>query len=263
MDSLYKYKHDMHRSIASLIIGLALASSIWYGLYRGAENNHQYDIAIEEDISSIKSGIIFDKDTEILELRALIADLNEQFKLVATLRQVGWEAETPTQARALLAELSKLPLGAPFTSRARVTSRYGVYTVAEYGWNGVDHPGIDLTPLNGNPAIMLPAEAEVIDYGDSYLWGLNMTLETSNGYQLFFAHLDRIFWHDLDGDTNWSLSIGDILPRGTKIANMGSTGAYSTNTHLHYEIRVQDGDTWKTLDPQAIIEYTGAIQEVS
>jgi len=245
-------------ALTGLVIGIGLSCAILIPSMRGAERTA---ISRYKRLQSESAMMVSHLASENAMMRAVIADLNDRFELFATLKANGWDASTPAEARRLMEELSHLPLGSPFSNGHRITSEYGAYTLEQFGWTGVNHPGIDLIPLNGDRNIYAPAEATVVDFGVSTLWGKYITLETSSGYQMFFAHLEKIFWQDFDGDGAWSLSVGDIIPARTRIAVMGSTGRYATGAHLHYEIRTNDGESWVPMNPKAIAGYSGAIDE--
>ncbi len=46
---------------------------------------------------------------------------------------------------------------------------------------------------------------------------------------------------------------GDPIQAGTLLGEMGETG-HATGEHLHYEIRIKDNNTWKTVDPLIYIK---------
>lgn len=249
------------RSLASLLIGIALTAAILVPAGRGAVSTVEAAVA-ERDatIKALDLSALTAKATE-RQLRSIIATMHEEYKLLATFLDAGITAETPEEIRLLLEQAEDMPFGSPFSGPTRVTADYGVYSIDIFGWSGVEHEGIDLVPRNGDWAVYLPAESALIDFGWSDIFGNYMEFETSSGYRMFFAHLERVLWHDLDGDGNWSLDIGDILPARSRIAIAGQTGAYATGRHLHYEIKKEVDSVWKTLDPQAIIGYTGAVSD--
>jgi len=259
--SAYANRIAAQRAVAGLLIGLALMFGILYPIMRKTEREALTEIYILEDANLALTAELWSMEVYTNELLALVDDWRENYQLIASFLDSGISVTTPSEIRALLDVAQDMPFGSPFSNGHKVTSQYGVYSIEEYGWSGADHPGIDLKPLNGDWNIYLPAEAELIDYGISTLWGKNMTLQTSSGYQLFFAHLETIFWQDFDGDGNWSLTVGDVIPARSRIALMGSTGTYSTGPHLHYEIRTIVDSEWKTLDPESIIGYTGAMSD--
>lgn len=247
-------------AIGSLIIGMLLALTIFTPIHRGAEHEYillQNKLAVSVQKTADLNELLSIEKYTTSELRSLLKKMAEKYDLVTTLRQAGWKAETPEQARLLMSELSRLPLGSPFNGGHRITSQYGVYSIDEYGWLGVNHPGIDIVPLKASWNIFLPADATLIDFGISDSWGKYMTFQTDSGYQLFFAHLSKILWQDLDGSGEWSLTNGDKIPKGSRIAVMGDTGRYSTGAHLHYEIRTFSENNWTPLDPEVIAKYTG------
>ncbi|MBM7693550.1 murein DD-endopeptidase MepM/ murein hydrolase activator NlpD [Peribacillus deserti] len=98
-----------------------------------------------------------------------------------------------------------------------ITSKLG------YRW-GKLHKGIDIAGPS-DPAIKASDNGVVIFAGMSNGYGNKVIIDHQNGFQTLYGHLDSI-----------SVKEGDIVPSGSKIGIMGSTG-HSTGVHLHFEIR--------------------------
>ena len=60
--------------------------------------------------------------------------------------------------------------------------------------------------------------------GAAGTFGNRVVVDHQNGYETIYAHLSSI-----------DVRVGDKVPKGTKLGNMGSTGR-STGLHLHLEI---------------------------
>lgn len=92
-----------------------------------------------------------------------------------------------------------------------------------YGY-GHMHKGLDFAGPYGSP-IYATATGTVMgpDRG-GYGYGLQVMIDHGFGYKTRYAHLSRILVRQ-----------GQVVKRGEKIGEMGSTGI-STGTHLHYEV---------------------------
>ncbi len=142
-------------------------------------------------------------------------------------RQVEERADRLTVLEAMLMQrhLSKVSL----PSRVPVTS--GWYS-SNFGWR-IDpftgrqayHEGVDFTADVGTPVhaaaggVVITAEFNNSGYG--YL----VEVDHGNGLVSRYAHLSKML-----------VKPGDIVLRGQKIAQVGSTGR-STGPHLHFEVR--------------------------
>ena len=106
----------------------------------------------------------------------------------------------------------------------------GAYN-SNFGWrldpfNGQHsyHEGIDFAGSLGTP--ILAAAGGVVVYAEYHAAYGNM-VEIDHGNDLItrYAHASKLL-----------VKVGDMVLRGAKIAEMGSTGR-STGTHLHFEVR--------------------------
>ena len=106
----------------------------------------------------------------------------------------------------------------------------GVYN-SNFGWR-IDpfsgqhslHEGIDFAGAPGTP--ILAAAGGVVVYAE-YHAGYGNMVEINHGNDLItrYAHASKLH-----------VKVGEMVLRGTKIAEMGSSGR-STGTHLHFEVR--------------------------
>ncbi|SDN85732.1 Murein DD-endopeptidase MepM and murein hydrolase activator NlpD, contain LysM domain [Psychrobacillus sp. OK028] len=91
-----------------------------------------------------------------------------------------------------------------------------------YRW-GRQHEGIDIARPSGF-TIKAADNGIVVAAGWDGTYGQRVIIDHQNGYKTTYAHLSSI-----------SAKVGQVVPTGTKIGVMGSTGR-STGTHLHFEV---------------------------
>jgi len=103
------------------------------------------------------------------------------------------------------------------TSRRKIRQRYQS-----------SHRGVDLTAPRGTD-VYAAMDGQVVDSGRHKDYGNFVVLDHGNGVTTLYAH------HKLN-----YVRTGDVVRRGQKIAEVGSTGK-STGPHLHFELRF-DGD---------------------
>jgi len=125
----------------------------------------------------------------------------------------------------IIPELFSIPsIPSIWPTKGIVTSEFG-----EIRQNHT-HSGIDIANSEGTP-VYATADGIVIAVGSSGNFGKRIMIyhgTDKNGttYVTIYAHLSQ-----------FSVSVGEKITRGTLIALMGNSG-YSTGPHLHYEIRV-------------------------
>ena len=111
------------------------------------------------------------------------------------------------------------------------------------GWLSADfydyphHNGIDLAAPYGTP-VYAAAEGVVEQAGWYGEYGICVILRHADGSRTLYGHNSSV-----------SVSVGQTVKQGEKIANVGSTGN-STGNHLHFEIRV-DG---RMIDPLVYLD---------
>lgn len=113
----------------------------------------------------------------------------------------------------------------------------GVFT-SGYGWRwGRMHKGIDIANNVGTP--IFASRDGVVSYaGWSSGYGYLVEIDHGDGSSTRYAHNSRLL-----------VKKGQIVPQGSRISLMGSTGR-STGPHLHFEIRRPGG---AALDPMAML----------
>jgi murein DD-endopeptidase MepM/ murein hydrolase activator NlpD len=105
-----------------------------------------------------------------------------------------------------------------------VTSGFGFRTNPFTGLTQM-HEGLDISNRLGTP-IMAPADGIVLDTGNDFALGRNLTISHGFGMITRYAHLNKIL-----------VKNGQKVKRGDKIAEVGMTGK-TTGPHLHYEVKV-------------------------
>lgn len=105
------------------------------------------------------------------------------------------------------------------------------YPVSGFGWRidpftgrRANHEGIDFAAPIGTP-IFAAAGGIVIAAEPHPTYGNMVDLEHANGLTTRYAHASKLL-----------VKLGDVVKRGQKIAEVGSTG-HSTGPHLHFEVR--------------------------
>ena len=91
------------------------------------------------------------------------------------------------------------------------------------GWNAF-HEGMDFMAAEGTP-ITSAAGGVVVYAGLHPQYGNMIEIDHGNGLITRYAHASKLI-----------ANVGDVVLRGQKIAEVGSTGR-STGTHLHFEVR--------------------------
>ncbi len=117
---------------------------------------------------------------------------------------------------------------------SRISSTFGLRTIANnQAWSG-HHPGVDYVAPTGTP-IHATADGVVQLAGWHFGYGNTIILKHHSKITTLYAHQSRF----ADG-----ITVGTKVSQGQLIGYVGSTG-WSTGAHLHYEFRVAD----KPIDP--------------
>ena len=104
------------------------------------------------------------------------------------------------------------------------------------------HEGIDFLADQGSP-VVAAAAGVVIFAGFHPQYGYVIDVDHGNDLVTRYAHLSKLFVRE-----------GDVLQRGRKIAESGSTGR-STGPHLHFEVRYRG----TAQNPAKFLEMTQAV----
>jgi murein DD-endopeptidase MepM/ murein hydrolase activator NlpD len=109
--------------------------------------------------------------------------------------------------------------------------------------SGSFHDGIDIACPIGTP--VYASHGGKVIYADNGLGGygnLVIIRHLKSGFTTVYAHNNRL-----------KVSEGDEVKKGERIADSGNTG-HSTGPHLHYEVRVKDGNgRYVAVDPLPLL----------
>ena len=134
--------------------------------------------------------------------------------------------ELETLLSSLESELEGLIASMPseWPTKGRLSSRFGR---RRSPWTGKSqfHSGIDIANRQGTP-VYASGDAVVEFAGVKGGNGKTIVLKHGQGITTLYGHLSKIY-----------VKKGDRVRKNQKIANLGNTGK-STNSHLHYEVRV-------------------------
>ena len=150
-----------------------------------------------------------------------------------------WSGTTSNKGKAS-GSLHKFISGGKRPTIGIVTQQYGVYNYALYG-NSM-HTGIDIAD-NSKPNIYPYKDGTVVRvvYGKTgygyYVIVSHGKDENGNELQTLYAHMSKI-----------NVSVGQQVTQSTALGRMGTTGL-STGIHLHFEIRVLNGNKMTRYNP--------------
>lgn len=114
----------------------------------------------------------------------------------------------------------------PLPGFTKITSGYGLR------FNGADmHGGVDISGTNVHGHDIVAANAGTVKF-------VNWTYKSGVGYGIYLiidhgGNISTLYGHC----SNIVVNVGDVVSRGQKVAEVGSTG-WSTGPHLHFEVRV-------------------------
>ena len=111
-----------------------------------------------------------------------------------------------------------MPVTAPFNA-----SGFG-YRIDPFTGQQAMHEGIDFITDSGTPVVA--AAGGVVQFAGFHpQYGNMIDIDHGNDLVTRYAHLSKVLVKE-----------GDLLPRGRRIGDSGSTGR-STGPHLHFEVR--------------------------
>lgn len=206
-----------------------------------------------EELAEIKSGIESDKsrveadkeemdqkkddlDVQMTQAQDKIQDIaamEREFLANKTELQKQM-AQVEAEIRKIYDEINKKSLQVPYTggmmawpsaTLSQVTSSFG------YRFGGSDnHTGIDISGPGAYGSAVLAANVGTVakvntSYTNGYGYGIYVILDHGGGIQTLYAHCSAI-----------TVSEGDVVATGQKIAEVGSTG-WATGPHIHFEVR--------------------------
>jgi len=148
--------------------------------------------------------------------------------LLATLgRQVEERTDQLSVLEALLVQDTAKRRFMPSLSPVAETwysSNFG-YRIDPFTGQQAYHEGVDFIAETGTP-VVAAASGKVVYAGWHPQYGKMVEIDHGNGLLSRYAHASRI-----------SVGEGDLVVRGQRIAQVGSTGR-STGPHLHFEVRL-------------------------
>ncbi|OGS96551.1 MAG: peptidase M23 [Gallionellales bacterium RIFCSPLOWO2_02_FULL_57_47] len=119
----------------------------------------------------------------------------------------------------------KLLPSIPPVNEAVHSSNFG-WRIDPFNGTGAMHEGVDYVANAGTP--IHASAGGVVAYSDLHpQYGNMVELDHGKGIITRYAHASRLF-----------VKVGQVVRRGDKIAEVGSTGR-STGNHLHFEVRYQ------------------------
>jgi murein DD-endopeptidase MepM/ murein hydrolase activator NlpD len=116
-----------------------------------------------------------------------------------------------------------------------LTDKYGV--VRSGGWI---HYGIDYGTYYQEVPVRTPFGGMVVYADWAGPFGLLVIIENA-GYRVYLAHHSALI-----------AAAGDLVSAGEVVGISGTTGN-SSGIHVHFEVRVWDGDSWMPVDPNLVL----------
>jgi murein DD-endopeptidase MepM/ murein hydrolase activator NlpD len=132
----------------------------------------------------------------------------------------------------LTSYINALPTYWPVDNSTTIHSKFGRRLHPIYK-RYINHDGIDIGEKT-SPKIYAAAEGKVIEAAWRGGYGNCIIISHGNGFKTVYGHLK-----------SYKVKEGDWVKKGQQIAVMGNTGT-STDTHLHFEVRVNDVPTEPT-----------------
>ena len=152
------------------------------------------------------------------ELQAAMGELDQR-----SASRVDWLTAVESRLFDQKMQRSLIPTQEPVLG-ARVGSPFG-YRIDPITGNTALHTGLDFPADTGTP-IFAAAGGVVIVQEAHHAYGNMVEVDHGNNLITRYAHASKVF-----------VKKGDIVKRGQKIAEVGSTGR-STGPHLHFEVWV-------------------------
>ncbi|MCX7773926.1 MAG: M23 family metallopeptidase [Clostridia bacterium] len=167
----------------------------------------------------------------LVELRGLIEVVQS-----AKLSEEDVNSQIAKKEQELTTYLDSLPTYWPIDNEETVDSGFGKRMHPIYKRNMM-HDGIDIGEKKGTK-IYAAGAGKVIEAGWNGGYGKCVIIDHGNGFKTIYGHLNA-----------YNVKAGDVVKKGQKIAEMGTTGT-STSPHLHFEVRINDVPT----DPVKYLE---------
>ncbi|SEC35250.1 peptidoglycan DD-metalloendopeptidase family protein [Paenibacillus sp. GP183] len=170
-----------------------------------------------------------------------ISEENEKLLIQFAAQEAALQAKKRAAAKADTSNLftySGGKFGFPLVIKAPLTSDFGYRVNPVTGKKDEFHKGIDFGAPNGTSIVA--AENGVVIVASWWSgYGNTVIIDHGNGVWTLYGHIRN------DGTV---VKKGDIVKRGQKIAEVGSTGQ-STGNHLHFEVRKNE----QPIDPKPFL----------
>lgn len=190
-------------------------------IYKQKEKNE--DFKLKNHITYIKEDVSLDKLKSVDDVVKIISINNKSPLISFTKENEVTKVENTSLSRAAsTSSIMYIP------SRGSITSAFGVR------W-GKMHNGVDIGSPMGDP-IYAAMNGKIYYAGWEQGYGNVIKIDHGSGMETIYGHCSSI-----------NVSKGQIVKRGEKIGEVGSTGN-STGPHVHFEVRV-DGV------PQSPLKY--------
>ena len=152
------------------------------------------------------------------------------------MKRIRAETKLIKQARKLDDDRTDYKTGFMWPTVGRISGVYGSQRILN-GKPRRPHFGIDIAAPKGMP-VLAPADGVItLAHPDTYFNGGLIALDHGHGLSSWFSHLSRLL-----------VKKGERVKRGTKIAEVGSTGR-STGPHLDWRINLFE----RRLDPSLLV----------
>ncbi len=146
----------------------------------------------------------------------------------------------------------KNPFGGTGLSYATITSYY--LDPAYYLKFGKTHTAIDMVPSDEYyKSSNTYKETKLVVLFSSISGTVNQYVDSYGGETVEVTNLDNSFKVKYIHFSVPLVKSGSLIKSGTPVGIMGDTG-FSTGDHVHYEVRIKDGDTWKPVNPLNYIQ---------
>lgn len=119
---------------------------------------------------------------------------------------------------------------------------------------GKPHPAIDMVPSDEyyKKSEVFKNTGLVVVYS-SISGTVNHYVDSNGGETVEITNLDNSFKVVYIHFKESLVNSGSLIKSGSPVGIMGDTG-FSTGDHVHYEVRIKDGDTWKAVNPLNYIQ---------
>lgn len=228
MSSLERTLEDQRTRVEKLITVYGLDRSLGQGGF-STPLQHKIDTTTEQ---------LSDARRRELSLKVAMKRLQDQLELLAQYESANSDMVRHTPS-ILPVPADQFVLTSPFGMRISPFTRASDF-----------HKGLDLSAPRGTP-VYVTADGVVTFAGrfpirQSVAWwrfGNVVVVNHANRFITIYGHLDTINVH-----------AGQQVKQGETVATVGSTG-WSTNSHLHYEVRsdLEDPATYVPIDPRIYI----------